>query len=131
MKLDVREAAHMLNVSATKIYRWVDAEVIPFVMNQRHPMFLRVELLEWAMEMEIPISADLYEDEGDIHSRVRSSAAVVTRRCVRRRWRSWSWSRPSPRKSKKVGTSVGTDAVGTGTRMRNDLQRPELSRRPT
>jgi hypothetical protein len=45
------------------------------------------------------------------------------------RWRSWSWSLPSPRKSKKVGTSVGTGAVGTGNRMRTDLQRPELSGR--
>ena len=30
----------------------------------------------------------------------------------------------------KVGTAVGTDAVGTGTRMRNTLQRPRVSRRP-
>ncbi len=65
MKLSAREAARMLNVSETKIYRWVDDEEIPFVMIQHHPMFHRVELLEWAMEMEVPVSADLYEDERD------------------------------------------------------------------
>ena len=65
MKLGVREAARMLNVSETKIYRWVDQEEIPFAMIQHHPMFHRVELLEWAIEMELPVSADLYEDDGD------------------------------------------------------------------
>jgi hypothetical protein len=30
---------------------------------------------------------------------------------------------------KKVGIAVGTSAVGTGNRMRNDVQRPRLSRR--
>lgn len=65
MKLGVREAARMLNVSETKIYRWVDEEEIPFVTIQHHPMFHRVELLEWAMEMELPVSVDLYEDDGD------------------------------------------------------------------
>jgi hypothetical protein len=35
-----------------------------------------------------------------------------------------------PGAPQKVGTSVGTCVVGTGIRMRNDLQRPELSRRP-
>ena len=34
-----------------------------------------------------------------------------------------------PRDIQKVGTSVGTDAVGTGNRIRNDLQRPGLSNR--
>ena len=65
MKLGVREAARMLNLSETRIYRLVDQEEIPFVMIQHHPMFHRVELLEWAMEMELPVSADLYEHDGD------------------------------------------------------------------
>jgi excisionase family DNA binding protein len=65
VKLTVREAAAMLNVSETKVYRWIDDEEIPFVMVHHHPMFHRVELLEWAMEMELPISADLYEHAGD------------------------------------------------------------------
>jgi len=65
MKLSVREAARILDVSETEIYRWVDEEEIPFVMIQHHPMFHRVELLEWAMEKELAVSADLYEDERD------------------------------------------------------------------
>jgi len=65
VKLGVREAARMLNLSETRIYRLVDQEEIPFVMIQHHPMFHRVELLEWAMEMELPVSADLYEHDGD------------------------------------------------------------------
>ena len=35
-----------------------------------------------------------------------------------------------PSEVQKVGTSVGTGAVGTGTRMRNGQQRPRVSRRP-
>jgi PTS system nitrogen regulatory IIA component len=65
VKLSVREAARILNVSETAIYRWVDEEEIPFVMIHHHPMFHRVELLEWAMERELAVSADLYEDERD------------------------------------------------------------------
>jgi hypothetical protein len=34
-----------------------------------------------------------------------------------------------PAELQKVGTSVGTSAVGTGIRMGNDLQRPRVSRR--
>ena len=65
MTLTVREAATVLNVSETKIYRWVDDEVIPFVMVHHHPRFHRLELLEWAMEMELPVSFDLYADVHD------------------------------------------------------------------
>src|SRR5512140_2642207 len=45
------------------IYRWIDEETIPFVTIHHHPMFHRLELLEWAMAMEIAVSADLYEGE--------------------------------------------------------------------
>ena len=55
----------MLNVSETKIYRWVEDDEMPFVMIHRHPMFHRVELLEWAVAMELPISVDLYEGGRD------------------------------------------------------------------
>jgi len=62
VKLTIREAAAMLNVPETKLYRWVDDGEIPFVTIQHHPLFHRLELLEWAMEQDLPISVDLYED---------------------------------------------------------------------
>lgn len=65
MKLNIREAAAMLNVSETKLYRWVDEGEIPSVTIQHHPLFHRLELLEWAMENNLPISVDLYEDPTD------------------------------------------------------------------
>ena len=55
----------MLSVSETKLYRWVDEGEIPFVMLQHQPLFHRLELLEWAMDRDIPISVDLYEDPTD------------------------------------------------------------------
>ena len=61
MKLTAREAARMLGVSETKIYRWVDAGEIPFTMVHHRPLFHRLELLEWAMEQELPLAVDLYE----------------------------------------------------------------------
>jgi nitrogen PTS system EIIA component len=66
VKLTVREAAKVLAVSETKLYRWVDEETIPFVMIQHHPLFHRVELLEWAIEMEIPLETDLYEHQHEL-----------------------------------------------------------------
>ena len=65
MKLNIREAAAMLNMSETKLYRWVDDGEIPFVTIQQRPLFHRLELLEWAMEQDLPISVDLYEDPTD------------------------------------------------------------------
>ena len=42
---------------------------------------------------------------------------------------SCSWSLPSRPQGRKVGTAVGTVAVGTGIRMKNRPRPPELSRR--
>jgi nitrogen PTS system EIIA component len=65
VKLTVRQAAGMLNVDETQIYRWVDADEIPFVMLHQQPRFHRLELLEWAIEKELRIDVDLYEDDRD------------------------------------------------------------------
>jgi len=62
MKLSAREAAALLNVSETKIYRLVDEGEIPFTVVHHHPLFHRVELLEWAMSNEIQVSAAVFED---------------------------------------------------------------------
>lgn len=61
MKLTIRQAAAVLNVAETKVYRWVDDGDIPHVTIQHRPLFDRLELLEWAMENDMPIAVDLYE----------------------------------------------------------------------
>lgn len=65
MTLGARDAARLLNVSETALYRWVDADEIPFVMIQHRPTFHRVELLEWAIENDLPLATDLYENGGE------------------------------------------------------------------
>ncbi len=60
MKLTVRDAAAMLGVAETAIYRWIDDDEIPYVMIHHRPTFHRVELLEWAIERELPVGVDLY-----------------------------------------------------------------------
>jgi nitrogen PTS system EIIA component len=62
VKLTIREAAAMLNVAETMLYRWVDDGEIPYVTIQHRPLFHRLDLLEWAMERDLPISVDLYEN---------------------------------------------------------------------
>jgi excisionase family DNA binding protein len=61
VKLTVREAARLLNVAETRIYRWIEDDEIPFIMIHHRPLFHRVELLEWAIAMQLPIETDLYE----------------------------------------------------------------------
>jgi len=61
VKLTARQAARLLGVSETKIYRWVDDGEIPFTMVHHRPLFHRVELLEWAMSLELPLPVELRE----------------------------------------------------------------------
>ena len=63
VRLDAREAAAILQVTETRLYRWVDEGDIPHAMIHHVPLFHRVELLEWALDNEVPISVDLYEGE--------------------------------------------------------------------
>ena len=67
MKLDARQAARMLGLTEAEIYRRVDAGEIPFTMIHHRPLFHRVELFEWAMASELPISVDLYEGLHEDH----------------------------------------------------------------
>ncbi len=64
MKLTVREAARLLAVGETEIYRWVDAGSIPCYLVNHQPRFARTELLEWATARRLPVSPELFEDEG-------------------------------------------------------------------
>jgi nitrogen PTS system EIIA component len=62
VKLTVRQAAKLLSVSESEVYRWVDAGEIPCSMMNHQPLFSRAELLEWATVRRLPVSVKLFED---------------------------------------------------------------------
>jgi PTS system nitrogen regulatory IIA component len=62
MKLTVREAASLLSVSESQVYRWVDDGDVPFYLVNHQPLFARAELLEWAMARHLPLSPELFEE---------------------------------------------------------------------
>jgi PTS system nitrogen regulatory IIA component len=61
MKLNVREAAKVLAVSESQLYRWVEAGEIPCVLVNHQPVFSPAELLEWATARRLPVSIALFE----------------------------------------------------------------------
>jgi nitrogen PTS system EIIA component len=63
MKLTVREAARLLAVKETEVYRWVDAGSIPCYLVNHQPRFARIELLEWATARRLPASPELFRGE--------------------------------------------------------------------
>jgi PTS system nitrogen regulatory IIA component len=69
MKVTVREAARLLSVSESELYRRVDDGDIPFVFVDHHPLFNRAELLEWATMQRLSLSPELFADEGE-HARL-------------------------------------------------------------
>jgi nitrogen PTS system EIIA component len=64
MKVTVREAARLLAVSETELYRWVEDGEIPHLSVNHQPLFNREELLEWATVRRLPLSVELFADEG-------------------------------------------------------------------
>src|SRR5258708_5511860 len=65
MKLSVRDAAQLLNVTEETIYRWIKQGVIPaYAINDQY-RFNRAELLEWATSRKINVSPAIFaEPEG-------------------------------------------------------------------
>jgi PTS system nitrogen regulatory IIA component len=72
MKLNVRQAAKLLSVSESEVYRWVESGEIPCVVVKNQPLFGRAELLEWATARRLPVSLELFEngDDGETHLRL-------------------------------------------------------------
>jgi PTS system nitrogen regulatory IIA component len=65
MKLTVRDAAQLLNVSEKSIYRWIKQGAIPAYQINDQYRFNRAELLEWATSRKISVSPDIFaEPEG-------------------------------------------------------------------
>jgi PTS system nitrogen regulatory IIA component len=62
MKLNVREAARILAVSESQVYRWVESGEIPCDLVNHQPKFSPAELLEWATARRLPVSLELFED---------------------------------------------------------------------
>jgi PTS system nitrogen regulatory IIA component len=56
MKLAARDAARLLSISESELYRLVDAGTIPCHLVNRQPLFSQVELLEWATAEGRPLA---------------------------------------------------------------------------
>src|SRR5437764_190663 len=76
MKLNVRQAARLLSVSESEVYRWVEEGEIPCVLVKNQPLFGRAELLEWATARRLPVSFELFENGDDGGSRLRIADAL-------------------------------------------------------
>src|ERR1043165_4900380 len=65
MKLTVRDAAQLLNVTDKTIYRWIKQGAIPAYQINEQYRFNRAELLEWATSRKLNVSPDIFaEPEG-------------------------------------------------------------------
>ena len=71
MKLNVRQAAKLLSVSESEIYRWVESGEIPCALVKNQPLFGRAELLEWATARRISVSLELFENGDEGGARLR------------------------------------------------------------
>ncbi len=96
MKLRVKDAAELLQVSEKTIYRWIAQEKLPMHQVNGQYRFNRAELLEWATSKRIPISPKMMEEpedafipsleealrSGGIHYRVEGTDKVSVLRSV-------------------------------------------------
>ena len=66
MKLTVRDASKLLQVSEKTVYRWISQRMVPAYLINGQYRFNRAELLEWATSGRIKVSVDiLSEPESD------------------------------------------------------------------
>ena len=64
MQLTVRDAARLLAVSEQVLERWVRRGELPAQLVDDRYRFNRVELLEWAAQRKMPVSAEILEEPG-------------------------------------------------------------------
>jgi len=65
MKLRVKDAADLLDVSEKTIYRWIAQNKLPFRQVNNQYRFNRAELLEWVTSNRMSISPKLLEEPED------------------------------------------------------------------
>ncbi|KAB2962064.1 MAG: helix-turn-helix domain-containing protein [Thermoanaerobaculia bacterium] len=63
MKLLVKDAARLLDVSEKTIYRWIKQGSIPAYRLNEQYRFNRAELLEWATARRIAVSPEIFREE--------------------------------------------------------------------
>lgn len=68
MMLSVKDVATLLGVPEKKIFRLIEQNSIPFYKMNDSFQFNRVELLEWATQMGIKVSADTFKDSNQHHT---------------------------------------------------------------
>jgi PTS system nitrogen regulatory IIA component len=96
MKLRVKDAAELLQVSEKTIYRWIAQDKLPMHQVNGQYRFNRAELLEWATSRSIPMSPKMMEEpedtfipsleealrSGGVHYRVEGNDKVSVLRSV-------------------------------------------------
>lgn len=65
MQLDVKDAAGIFNVPEKTIHRWIKHKALPSYELEDQYRFNRAELLEWATEHKIVISAEIMNTTQD------------------------------------------------------------------
>jgi len=95
VKISVREAARMLEVSEKTIYRWIEQKKLPVHRINDQYRFNRAELLEWATTQRVPVSVEIFHEPREsrsqrsrrhsrrVESTTASEAQRATRRCAR------------------------------------------------
>src|SRR5512137_1307053 len=64
MQLTVRDAARLLGVSEQVLERWVRRGELPALLVDDRYRFNRIELIEWAAQRKMPVSAEILEEPG-------------------------------------------------------------------
>jgi PTS system nitrogen regulatory IIA component len=67
MALTVRDVARLLATNEDQVHRWIESGEIPFDRAHDQLRLNRSELLEWATARRLPLSSEVFRDEGEFH----------------------------------------------------------------
>ena len=74
MKLNARDAARLLAMSESELYRLVDDGQVPCHTVNRQPVFSHTELLEWATQQRRPVAVELF---AELHGHAADLAPAI------------------------------------------------------